>query len=175
MRGPASQNSFPCLHIVPQPHEPQPHERTHWRRCPVNVHWHLGAEHKNVGTFDQPPPANLDANTRRRLASEGNEAGHWCPAPADDINIVDDYAWEHCSGMHVGYTYELHWPHSNVGMCPSLGDASPKWQYQSHFMDGAPGTLPSPSPFLPSHTPPARPPSRQACFARPTWRLTRAV
>jgi len=100
--------------------------------CPVNVHWHLGAEHKNTGTFDQPPPANLDANTRRRLAST-NEAGHWCPAidgAAQGINMADDYAWEHCSDMHVGYTYELHWPHSNFGMCGS------EWQYQSHFMDG---------------------------------------
>ena len=135
------------------------------------MHWHLGAEHKNVGTFDQPPPANLDANTRRRLAST-NQAGHWCPAidgAAQGINMADDYAWEHCSDMHVGYTYEIHWPHSNFGMCDS------EWQYQSHFMDGAPGTLPSPSPLLPSPTPPARPPSRQACFARPTWRLTRAV
>ena len=130
------------------------------------MHWHLGAEHKNVGTFDNPPPDKLDANTGRRRASEGNEAGHWCPAiPSDSaINMVDDYEWEHCSGMHVGYTYELHWPHSNVGLCPSLGNASPKWQYQSHFMDGAPGTPPPllPLSFLLTPRPPARPRGRRA-------------
>ena len=107
--------------------------------------------------------------------------------------MVDDYDWKYCSGMHVGYTYELHWPHSSHGMCPTAGDAHPKWQYQSHFMDGAPPgftlanplalpwltlanplTPPCPPPLLPSPTPPAHPPSRQACFARPTWRLRRA-
>ena len=113
------------------------------------MHWHLGAEHKNEGTFDQPPPDSLHANTGRRLASESNEAGHWCPAISDSsINMADDYAWEHCSGMHVGYTYELHWPHSSHGMCPTAGDAHPKWQYQSHFMDGAPPGLPWLTPWL---------------------------
>ena len=53
------------------------------------------------------------------------------------INMVDDYDWKYCSGMHVGYTYELHWPHSNMGDCPTAANPWPKWQYQSHFMDGA--------------------------------------
>ena len=52
------------------------------------------------------------------------------------INMVDDYDWKYCSGMHVGYTYELHWPHSNMGDCPTAANPWPKWQYQSHFMDG---------------------------------------
>ena len=50
--------------------------------------------------------------------------------------MVDDYDWKYCSGMHVGYTYELHWPHSNMGDCPTAANPWPKWQYQSHFMDG---------------------------------------
>ena len=56
-----------------------------WRRCPVNVHWHLGAEHKNEGTFDQHPPAGLVHNTGRRLAEAHHapEAGHWCPKVTD--------------------------------------------------------------------------------------------
>ena len=119
------------------------------------MHWHLGAEHKNTGTFDQPPPANLDKNTRRRLAST-NEAGHWCPAITDPaINMADDYVWQHCSDMHVGYTYEIHWPHSN------LGDCGTKWQYQSHFMDGAPppGTTPLATFRLPGCSRPLRPAS----------------
>jgi len=102
------------------------------------VHWHLGAEHKNDGTYSLPPPTNLVANTGRRLAST-NEAGHWCPAVTDaSINMVDNYVFKHCTDMHVGYTYEIHWPHSTLGACGT------KWQYQSHFMDGAPppGTTP---------------------------------
>ena len=31
----------------------------------------------------------------------------------------------------AGLTYEIHWPHSNLGACGT------EWQYQTHFMDGA--------------------------------------
>merc|ERR1719238_900780 len=33
--------------------------------------------------------------------------------------------------MHVGLTYEFHWPHSSLGACQT------PWQYQYHFLDGA--------------------------------------
>ena len=61
------------------------------------MHWHLGAEHKNVGTFDQHPPAGLVHNSGRRLAEgAAPEAGHWCPAVnATAFNMVDDYAWNY--------------------------------------------------------------------------------
>ena len=85
--------------------------------------------------------------------------------------MVDDYDWKYCSGMHVGYTYELHWPHSNMGDCPTADNPWPKWQYQSHFMDGTshvycpartcgssprdmPSRLLTSSPQNPSTTPP---------------------
>merc|ERR1719387_2006150 len=32
--------------------------------------------------------------------------------------------------MHVGLTYEFHWPHSSLGACQT------PWQYQYHFLDG---------------------------------------
>ena len=32
--------------------------------------------------------------------------------------------------MHVGQTYEVHWPHSAAGMCNT------PWQYQTPFYDG---------------------------------------
>ena len=32
--------------------------------------------------------------------------------------------------MHVGETYEIHWPHSKAGACGT------KWQFQSPFYDG---------------------------------------
>ena len=32
--------------------------------------------------------------------------------------------------MHVGETYEVHWPHSSAGACGT------KWQYQTPFYDG---------------------------------------
>ena len=40
------------------------------------------------------------------------------------------YDWKHCKKMHVGETYEVHWPHSAAGACGT------KWQFQSPFYDG---------------------------------------
>ena len=40
------------------------------------------------------------------------------------------YHWKHCKHMHVGGTYEIHWPHSAAGMCGT------KWQFQTPFYDG---------------------------------------
>merc|ERR1711871_1438139 len=37
---------------------------------------------------------------------------------------------KHCVGMHVGYTYEVHWPHSAAGACGTPN------QYQTPFYDG---------------------------------------
>ena len=106
------------------------------------MHWHLGAEHKNNGTFDQPPPNDLHFNgaTHRRLSTkEVLHAGHFCPAGAsDDTTFTTPYNFQYCKDMTVGYTYEIHWPHSNFGACNT------KWQYQSHFMDGAPHSLAPP-------------------------------
>ena len=54
------------------------------------MHWHLGAEHKNEGTFDQHPPAGLVHNTGRRLAEAHHapEAGHWCPKVTDEGSSI---------------------------------------------------------------------------------------
>jgi hypothetical protein len=40
------------------------------------------------------------------------------------------YKWEHCTHMHVGETYEVHWPHSAAGACGT------DWQMQSPFYQG---------------------------------------
>ena len=41
-----------------------------------------------------------------------------------------EYDWQHCVGMKVGETYEVHWPHSSVGACGTPN------QYQTPFYDG---------------------------------------
>ena len=97
--------------------------------CAVNVHWHLGAEHFNAGTYDVDGDAWMAANAvtrRRKICKEDTAVRHFCPGfDATDAKYTTPYAWEHCKdSMHVGYTYEFHWPHSNLGHC---GDA---WQYQ---------------------------------------------
>ena len=121
--------------------------------CTVNVHWHIGAEHKSVGQYDETaeldswtdPHPNKDtyAGSHRRLASaDGSmQIGHMCnvgkqlwdeadPSVQKSDGSVNEYDWKYCKDMHVGLTYEFHWPHSSLGACQT------PWQYQYHFLDG---------------------------------------
>ena len=116
--------------------------------CTVNVHWHIGAEHKSTGEYDEDqefdhPDKDTYAGSHRRLASDdgGMRIGHMCKAGKDlwetsDASVrnadgtVNEYAWQYCKDMHVGLTYEFHWPHSSLGACQT------PWQYQYHFLDG---------------------------------------
>merc|ERR1719326_2804333 len=116
--------------------------------CTVNVHWHIGAEHRSDGEYD--PDADFDhpnkdtyAGSHRRLASaDGSmQIGHMCnvgkqlwdeadPSVQKSDGSVNEYDWKYCKDMHVGLTYEFHWPHSSLGACQT------PWQYQYHFLDG---------------------------------------
>ncbi|EGB12511.1 hypothetical protein AURANDRAFT_60437 [Aureococcus anophagefferens] len=120
--------------------------------CTVNIHWHIGAEHRSEGvydeTFDFDHPALHDDDAHRKLAwtngkqrpngrrkLAGGRVGHMCKNAKDmhdanDPMVADEYDWKYCEGMHVGLTYEFHWPHSSLGACQT------KWQYQYHFLDG---------------------------------------
>lgn len=110
--------------------------------CPVNVHWHLGAEHYSVGQYDEngegppnttdyvDPAGRLDL---RRLAANSARLGFQChhyKTHKTDPRFTTEYNWKHCVGMHVGETYEVHWPHSAAGHCGS------PWQFQTPFYDG---------------------------------------
>lgn len=111
--------------------------------CPVNVHWHLGSEHYSVGEYDEGgdgPFGNLPApvfSDRRLAAEEDVRAGYRCHHyKKDDEKFTKEYDWKHCVGMHVGETYEVHWPHSAVGACGTVD------QYQTPFYDGVFCNLP---------------------------------
>merc|ERR1712061_802645 len=102
--------------------------------CPVNVHWHLGAEHRSQGQFDEAGTGPLHAGTPattggRRLANVryGYACHHY---NAQDPKFTTPYNWQHCTGMHVGETYEVHWPHSTIGACHT------PHQFQTPFYDG---------------------------------------
>jgi len=107
--------------------------------CPVNVHWHIGAEHRSTGQYDEngksPALAGARASTNpnaggRRLAA-GERYGFACHHfDAADAKFTKKYDWKHCIGMHVGETYEVHWPHSKLGACHT------PHQFQSPFYDG---------------------------------------
>jgi hypothetical protein len=112
----------------------------YWRKglCPVNVHWHLGAEHRSQGEFDENGSGPLKAGTPsatnpnaggRRLADV--RYGYACHKyDANDPKFTTPYKWKHCVGMYVGETYEVHWPHSAIGACHT------PHQFQTPFYDG---------------------------------------
>jgi len=102
--------------------------------CPVNVHWHLGAEHFSAGEYDDKgtgPEDSYALDDHRRLAAGGVRLGYQCRHyDSSDTKFATEYNWEHCVDMKVGQTYEVHWPHSTVGSCGT------PYQYQTPFYDG---------------------------------------
>jgi len=108
----------------------QPITTPYWQAglCPVNVHWHLGAEHLSVGEFDENGVG--PAKDNRRLAADARLGFRCHYYDATDPKYTTEYNWQHCVDMHVGETYEIHWPHSADGLCGT------PWQYQSPFYDG---------------------------------------
>lgn len=98
--------------------------------CPVNVHWHLGAEHLSVGEFDENGSGPSEIANRRKLAGKERE-GFQCSLYDDqDTKFTKEFDWQHCIDMEVGQTYEVHWPHSAAGACGTPN------QYQTPFYDG---------------------------------------
>jgi len=107
--------------------------------CPVNVHWHLGTEHYSLGQYDEngtgPNPNSTieddpygEGDSRRLAAAR---LGFRCSKfDGNDAKFTTEYTWQHCVGMHVGETYEVHWPHSAAGACGT------PHQYQTPFYDG---------------------------------------
>jgi len=91
--------------------------------CPVNVHWHIGAEHYSVGEYDETGTGPLDFHEGR----QGFQCKYY---DETDEKFTKPYEWQNCIGMAIGQTYEVHWPHSAAGMCNS------PWQYQTPFYDG---------------------------------------
>ena len=107
--------------------------------CPVNVHWHLGAEHLSVGQYDEygtgPPTTNSSgsgsSSSGRRQLAVGERRGGRCHYYRNtDPKFTTPYNWRFCTNMKVGETYEVHWPHSAAGACGT------QWQMQSPFYDG---------------------------------------
>lgn len=114
-----------------------PNIEEYWKTsmCPVNVHWHLGTEHYSLNEYDEygdGPHGNAERpDWARRDLEENVRAGFRCHHyDADDEKFTTEYDWEHCIGMEVGETYEVHWPHSSQGACGSIN------QYQTPFYDG---------------------------------------
>ena len=94
--------------------------------CPVNVHWHLGAEHYSLDEYDETgsgPPNNA--------APSFSRLGYQCKFYNEtDTRFSTAYDWQHCLNMEVGQTYEVHFVWSAAGACGTVN------QYQTPFLDG---------------------------------------
>lgn len=105
-----------------------PQTDPYWKAglCPVNVHWHIGAEHRSKGEYDEmfDDKGPEDSGTEER---RGLRCNHY---DAQDEKFTKPYNWKYCSNMAVGETYEIHWPHSVLGACGTSD------QYQTPFYDG---------------------------------------
>jgi hypothetical protein len=102
-----------------------PNTKPYWQSsmCPVNVHWHLGSEHYSYGKFDEygnaphgniPRPEWADRNLST-TDTEDVDAVHQVQDcfrchhyDATDARFTTPYNWQHCKGMEVGKTYEVH-------------------------------------------------------------------
>jgi len=122
--------------------------------CPVNVHWHAGAEHYSEGEYDcsdqakcgpyhgdedkDKDEADDEADDEGRKLAAGARVGFQCNYyDADDAKFTTPYDWKFCDkSMEVGQTYEVHWPHSSAGACGTPN------QYQTPFKDGVFCNLP---------------------------------
>jgi hypothetical protein len=113
--------------------------------CPVNVHWYVGANHFSWGEYDNTgtSPSQQAKVTEGTIdtddeeypldmrSSSGGGGGLYCRYYDEtDPKFTTPYEWQHCTGMEVGETYEVHWPHS------AAGDCGTPYQYQTPFSDG---------------------------------------
>ncbi|KAL3919987.1 MAG: hypothetical protein SGILL_003482 [Bacillariaceae sp.] len=94
--------------------------------CNVNMHWHLGAEHRSEGEYDENGSGPSDYH-EEDVGSAGNQCNFYAGL---DRMSKKPYNWESCIDMTVGQTYEIHWVYSTQGACGT------KWQYQTPFYDG---------------------------------------
>ena len=82
----------------------------YWKEglCPVNVHWHLGAEHLSVGEFDEAGSGPAASHNRKLLAGSDAREGFLCHHfDSADAKFTTEFEWKHCKDMHVGNTYEV--------------------------------------------------------------------
>eukprot|EP00934_Nitzschia_sp_Nitz4_P002693 Nitzschia sp. Nitz4//scaffold29_size155292//133961//135151//NITZ4_002687-RA/size155292-processed-gene-0.60-mRNA-1//-1//CDS//3329546535//2683//frame0 len=126
--------------------------------CPVNVHWHLGTEHLSVGEYDEngagpsvdheeetdddhhtTTEEDTDDSTTNTTETDGHHralsgdarAGYRCHYYDETKpKFTTEYEWKYCENMVIGETYEVHWPHSNMGACGTVN------QFQTPFLDG---------------------------------------
>jgi len=83
----------------------------------VNVHFHLGAEHKSDDFSDDTDSAAFDGqNADRRLAAGAVRPGFMCSNEGLTDAQKAPYEFQYCKGdVQVGKSYEIHYVHSSAG------------------------------------------------------------
>lgn len=84
----------------------------------VNVHYHLGAEHKSEAYSNGTDAQAYDAAHAggRRLASGAVRPGFMCATSSLTAQQLAPYTFQHCKGdVQVGKSYEIHYVHSSAG------------------------------------------------------------
>jgi len=73
--------------------------------CPVNVHWHLGAEHLSTGQYDEGGKGPAHRRRMRSMLAESVRQGFQCHFyNKDDAKFTKPYEWKYCKDMEVGQT-----------------------------------------------------------------------
>lgn len=76
----------------------------------VNVHFHIGAEHKANEYSDDSASVAYDSGGRR-LATDPRP-GYKCTTPPASVT---QYTFQYCKDVVAGETYEVHYVHSSAG------------------------------------------------------------
>jgi len=98
--------------------------------CAVNVHFHLGSEHRSGGEYDEDGSGPTEVNHRRLLSGKARPGFQCHHYDSHDEKFTKPFDWKHCQNMEVGQTYEVHWPNSAAGACGTVD------QFQTPFYDG---------------------------------------
>jgi len=77
----------------------------------VNVHFHLGAEHKSEAYKDDTEAKMWDEKHQGRRLATDPRPGFMCADPGEQTA----YTFKYCKGVEVGKTYEVHYVHSSAG------------------------------------------------------------
>mmetsp|Transcript_37953 Transcript_37953/g.77654 ORF Transcript_37953/g.77654 Transcript_37953/m.77654 type:complete len:299 (+) Transcript_37953:48-944(+) len=85
----------------------------------VNIHWHLGAEHRMENAYDRRSPewASYVTVPDENHVSQPVVPGLWCPTDGIDDAKLDEssFSFTYCKAAQVGGTYEFHWVFSTGG------------------------------------------------------------
>jgi len=88
----------------------------------VNVHFHLGAEHKSDSYNDGTDSEAYDAQSSGRRLAANPRPGWMCPTNTLTSSQLTSYNFQYCEGVEVGKSYEVHYVHSSAGVDADLTD-----------------------------------------------------